>query len=63
MNKEMKKLIARLEDQGFEALVRKSGHVIILKDGAKVTTFAGSPSDHRSWQNSLSYCKRAGYKP
>jgi len=62
MHKEMKKLIIRLELQGFEVSIRKTGHVIIFKAGAKVTTIAGTPSDHRSWANSLGYLKRAGFR-
>lgn len=63
MNKDMKKLIAQLEAQGFAAVIRKTGHVIVVKDGVKVTTFSGTPSDHRGWKNSMSYLKRAGFKP
>lgn len=61
MHKEMKKLIESAECQGFEALILKSGHVVFLLGGVRVTTFAGTPSDHRSWRNSMAYMKRAGY--
>lgn len=63
MNKQMKQLIKDAEAQGFEALVLKSGHVVFLLGGVRVTTFAGTPSDHRSWMNSMAYMKRAGFVP
>jgi hypothetical protein len=63
MNKSMKQLIKDAEEQGFEALVLKSGHVVFLLGGVRITTFAGTPSDHRSWKNSMAYMKRAWFVP
>lgn len=63
MNKDMKALIKAAEDQGFEALVLKSGHVVFLLGGVRITTFSGTPSDQRAWKNSMAYMKRAGFLP
>ena len=63
MKKELKKLVAQMEAQGFDCEVLGSGHVVVRKDGLRVTTFAGSPSDGRSWKNSLGHVKRAGFDP
>ena len=63
MNKHLKQIIKAAEDQGFEALVLKSGHVVFLLAGVRITTFSGTPSDQRSWLNSMSYMKRAGFVP
>ncbi len=61
MHKELKKLVKELEAQGFDTETTSRGHVIVRKDGRRITTFAGSPSDGRSWKNSLAYCRREGF--
>ncbi|OAZ40962.1 hypothetical protein A9Z40_03200 [Microbacterium arborescens] len=63
MHKELKKIRKALEAQGFETTVLRSGHLAVRKDGRRVTTFSGSPSDGRSWKNSLADAKRAGFDP
>ena len=63
MKKELKKIVRSLEEQGFDCEVLPGGHVGVRKDGRRVTTFAGSPSDHRSWKNSRMHAKRAGWIP
>lgn len=62
MNKDLKKMLKALEDQGFTVTYGRNGHPIIWLDGRKVTTLAGTPSDYRSLKNSLSYLKRAGFQ-
>ena len=59
--KDLRKLLKTCEEQGFSATKTARGHWIVRDtDGRAVTTMAGSPSDHRSWLNSLSHLKRAG---
>jgi predicted RNA binding protein YcfA (HicA-like mRNA interferase family) len=62
MRKELKKMVEALEDQGFVTEETKGGHVRVFLDGVWVTTFAGTPSDRRSWLNSLAPAKRAGFR-
>ena len=63
MDKDLRKLLKALEDAGYEPVETKKGHWIILdRDGRRVTTFAGTPSDHRSWLNSLAPLKRRGFR-
>ena len=62
MDKDMKKLFAALEEQGFTVEQTKNGHFTVKKDGQRVTTFAGTASDSRSMKNGIGYCKRAGFK-
>jgi len=62
MKKDLKKLVKALEEQGFECLVARSGHVKVFLDGRYVTTFAGSPSDKRSWLNSIADARRRGFR-
>ncbi|QPE04143.1 hypothetical protein IT882_13175 [Microbacterium schleiferi] len=61
MHKELKKIAKALEAQGFDLEVTSRGHLIVSRDGQKITTFAGTPSDGRSWKNSLAYARRAGF--
>ncbi len=63
MHKELKRLVKALEAQGFTCEVTRNGHVIVRQNGQRVTTFAGTPSDGRSWKNSMSHVKRAGFEP
>ncbi|KAA9133771.1 hypothetical protein [Microbacterium caowuchunii] len=63
MKKELKKLVRELEAQGFTCTVTGQGHVIVRKDGAWITVFSGTPSDGRSWKNSMGHAKRAGFRP
>lgn len=61
MNKDLKKLLEALDEQGFEVKSTKKSHLRILKGGKPVTTLAGTPSDRRSWLNGLSHLKRHGF--
>lgn len=64
MDKELRKLFAALKEQGYEVRQTKRGnHFIVMKDGRKITTIAGTPSDYRAWKNMLSYLKRDGFQP
>lgn len=62
MNKDLKKIKKALEAQGFECVTTKGNHLLVLKRGQRITTFASTPSDLRSWKNSLAKAKRAGFE-
>ncbi len=62
MDKDLRKVLKELERQGFTVTTLKSGHIEVRKDGQRVTTFAGTASDHRSMRNSIAYAKRAGFQ-
>ena len=62
MDKDTKRLMKELARQGFSIRTTKKGHSMVFgPDGKSVTTFAGTPSDRRSWLNSLAPLKRAGF--
>lgn len=62
MDKDMRRIIQALEDQGFDVRRTKSGHYRVTLDGRYVTTFAGTPSDWRGLKNALAAAKRAGFR-
>lgn len=62
MDKDLRKVVKALEDQGFETAMTSKGHVIVLLDGRRVATFSGTPSDGRSWKNALADARRAGFR-
>jgi len=62
MNKNLKKILKAVEAAGFETRVTKKGHIIVTKDGRRITTFAGTASDHRSIRNGLAALRRAGFE-
>ena len=61
--RELNALIAALNDQGFTVRITRRGHYFVTKNGVPVTTFSGTPSDHRSIRNGLAALKRAGFRP
>lgn len=61
MNKDLRKVLRALEHQGFTLTTLNSGHIEVRKEGQRVTTFAGTASDHRSMRNSIAYARRAGF--
>jgi predicted RNA binding protein YcfA (HicA-like mRNA interferase family) len=61
MGSDLKKLIKALEAQGFTVEPTKSSHYTVRKDGRRVATLGGTPSDRRSWQNALAQLRRAGF--
>lgn len=63
MDKELRKLFKALEEQGYEVKPTQSGHYLVTKGGRRITTIAGTRSDHRAWKNILGYLKRDGFKP
>lgn len=63
LHKDLKAIKKQAEDQGFTTRVTSKGHLRVFKDGVPVTTFSGTPSDGRSWKNSMAAMKRAGFDP
>jgi transcription initiation factor IIE alpha subunit len=61
-NKDLRKIIQALEDQGFAVSRTKKGHLRVLLNGVWVTTLPGTPSDWRSFRNALAAAKRAGFQ-
>lgn len=64
MNKDLKKLTTALKAQGFDvepASGKDSTHLVVRKDGRRVTTLPSTPSDHRSMRNCIAACRRAGF--
>jgi hypothetical protein len=61
MHKELKAIDRELRKQGFDTWIQKNGHMAVYLDGRRVTVFSSTPSDFRSWKNSLAACKRAGF--
>nr|WP_297429780.1 hypothetical protein [uncultured Actinotalea sp.] len=62
MDKDMRKIIRALEDQGFEVTVTKRQHIVVTRDGQMIATFSGTASDWRSIRNGLAPLKRAGFR-
>lgn len=62
MKKELKRIIRELLRQGFEVERTSKGHYRVYLDGVWVTTLPGTPSDWRSFKNSLAAAKRAGFQ-
>lgn len=61
MHKDIRKIVKAAEKAGFECRELKSGHVQVFLDGVIVSTFPGTPSDHKSILNCLAPMKRAGF--
>lgn len=63
MHKDLKKIVKDAEAQGFTWEPCSNNH-IMFRDaaGATVALFASTPSDPRSWKNSMGALKRAGFK-
>lgn len=61
MDKELRKIIKALREQGFEVEMNKKSHYEVRKAGRKVAVFASTPGDWRSYKNSLAAARRAGF--
>ena len=61
-NKDLRKIIQALEEQGFDVERTRKGHHRVFLDGIWVTTLPGTPSDWRSFRNALAAAKRAGFQ-
>lgn len=62
MHKDLRKIEKELHRQDFDTIITRRGHMAVYKGGDFVTVFAGSPSDYRSWANSLAHCRRWGFQ-
>ncbi|MFT8637147.1 MAG: hypothetical protein ABF811_04205 [Pseudoclavibacter sp.] len=62
MDKDLKAIRKAAEQQGFTTRITTKGHLRIYQDGVPVTTFSGTASDYRSWKNSLSQARKAGFR-
>ncbi|WP_333745463.1 hypothetical protein [Streptomyces sp. IBSBF 2950] len=62
MSSDQRKLEKALKAQGFEVEPTRKGHKTVRKNGVRVATLAGTPSDSRSWKNTLADLRRAGFQ-
>ena len=60
--KDLKKILKTAKAAGFDIRTTKKGHIVVSKDGRRITTFAGTASDHRSIRNGLAAMRRAGFE-
>ncbi len=63
MNKEVRRLMKELREQGWRVEGRKSKSVAFSPDGRVVVPIHHTPSDQRSMANTVSQLKRGGYRP
>lgn len=62
MNKDLRKLVKALKEQGFTVEVgKKNPHPIVRKGGRRIATLSSTPSDNRSWKNDIADLRRAGF--
>lgn len=62
MNKDLRKLLAAIEDAGYVIVISKKGHpMVYTTDGEWVTAFSGTASDWRSNLNALRPLRRRGF--
>ncbi|RKE03005.1 hypothetical protein BX266_7612 [Streptomyces sp. TLI_171] len=61
MKKDLRELTKALETQGFEVTPSKSGHQIVRRNGQRIATLAGTPSDRRTWLNTIAVLRKAGF--
>lgn len=59
-NKDLRRLLAAVEAQGFTVEMRKAGHVKVVAPTGEVFFTGSSPSDRRSILNFRSQLRRAG---
>ena len=61
-HKEVRDLIRRLREQGFEVVDKGVAHPKVYKDGQLLTTLPSTPSDVRSLKNAAGKLRRHGYR-
>ena len=62
MDKELRKLLEAIEEQGFHTKRTANGHhTVRTPDGQFVTVISGTPSDKRGTRNALAALRRAGF--
>ena len=62
MDKDLRKIVKALRDQGFDVEITSKQHVIVSCEGRLIATFSGTASDWRSIRNGLAPLKRAGFR-
>ncbi|MBD7982739.1 hypothetical protein H9623_17855 [Oerskovia sp. Sa1BUA8] len=63
MDKDLRKVLQAITKAGYVVVINRKGHPeIYTRDGEKVTTFSGTPSDFRSLRNALAPLKRRGFR-
>ncbi|QHO90281.1 hypothetical protein CWT12_01520 [Actinomyces sp. 432] len=62
MDKDLKKILKAAEKDGYDIRTTKRGHIVVSRDGRRVTTFAGTASDRRSLRNGLAALRRDGFE-
>lgn len=61
-SKDLKKMLAEAERQGWRVKRTKRGHYMLFApDGVGKVTFSGTASDHRSLDNALSQMRKHGF--
>lgn len=61
--REVRKLIRRLEKDGWSARKTGGGHWVVRSPEGVPVSMPSSPSDHRSMKNVMAKLKRAGWTP
>lgn len=61
MDKDLRKVVKALKEQGFEIEVTTKGHVRVSRNGKPVVTFSGTASDWRALRNGIAAARRAGF--
>ena len=61
-HKEVRDLIRRLREQGFEVVDKGVAHPKVYKDDQLLTTLPSTPSDVRSLKNAVGKLRRHGYR-
>lgn len=61
MDKELRKIVKALEEQGFECKITRRGHVAVTRKGEWVVTVHSS-GDWRALRNALAALRRGGFQ-
>lgn len=59
--KNLLQLEKKLIEAGFTVRLTSRGHLLVKRGNKVITCFAGTPSDPRSWKNSLAPLRRIGF--
>ncbi|WP_041574125.1 hypothetical protein [Cellulomonas gilvus] len=63
MDKDLRRLLKAITAAGYVVVINRKGHPeVYTADGVWITTFAGTPSDHRAHLNALAPLKRRGFR-
>lgn len=62
VDKDTRKVLKALMEDGFTVRKSSKGHPLVFKDGRLIATLSGTASDRRSYQNGLSKLRKAGFQ-